>query len=131
MEEQAKKTAKLGVQPGDELCSITVYCSIPADETKFREQCKNDMEKGNMKSNEAIGAFACIKVTPKGPDDAFTYKFIDADTRCVLSVRGGPSVNDEAEVQKCARAALVLIDPASLTGERAAAAKDEADEDTE
>jgi tRNA(Ser,Leu) C12 N-acetylase TAN1 len=122
MEEQAKKTMKLGVLAGDELCSITAYCSIPADETKFREQCKNDMEKGNMKSSEVIGAFACIKVTQKGPDDAFTYKFIDADTRCVISVRGGPSVNDEAEVQRCAKAALVLIDPASLTGERAAAA---------
>jgi hypothetical protein len=122
MAEQAKKTMKLGVLAGDELCNISAYCSIPADEAKFQDQCKKDMEKGgDMKSNEVIGAFACIRVTPKGPDDAFTYRFIDADTRCVLSVRGGPSVNDEAEVQKCAKAARVLIDSASLTGERAAA----------
>lgn len=118
MAEQAKKTMKLGVLAGDELCHITAYCSIPANETAFKEQCKKDMEKGSYKSNEVIGAFACIRVTPKGPDDAFTYKFIDADSRCVISVRGGPSVNDEAEVQKCAKAALVLIDPGSLTGER-------------
>jgi hypothetical protein len=129
MAEQVKKTMKLGVLAGDELCHITAYCSIPADEIKFRDQCKANMEKsGDMKSNEVIGAFACIKVTAKGPDDAFTYRFIDADTRCVLSVRGGPSVNDEAEVQRCAKAAMVLVDSASLTGERAAA---EAAEDTE
>lgn len=112
--ELTKKTARLGVLAGDEICSIAVFCSIPADENQFKEDCKRELEKGDMKSNEAVGVFACIKITPKGPDDAFTYKFIDPDSRCVLRVRGGPSVNDEAIVQTCAKAALESIGPDSI-----------------
>ena len=109
-EKRSKDTNKLGVLAGDELCNIAVYCSIPADEEALRQKCKND----NMDSNDAIGVFACVKVTPKGPDDAYTYKFVDPDSRCTMRVRGGPSVNEESEVRKCARAALVLLGPESL-----------------
>lgn len=110
----AEKTLKLGVLAGDELCNIAVYCSIPADDKQFKDSCKRDIEQGRMTSNEAIGAFSCIKVTPKGPHDAFTYRFIDPDSRCVMSVRGGPSVNEEADVQRCAKAAFELVGPESL-----------------
>lgn len=109
-EELAKKTMKLGVIAGDELCSIAAFCSVPANEEQQRKKC----EDGNMDSNETIGVFACVKVTPKGPTDAYTYTFVDPDSRCVLRVRGGPSVDEESDVQRCAKAALELIGPASL-----------------
>ena len=107
---RSKETNKLGVLAGDELCNIAAYCSIPADEEAMKQNCKND----NMQSNEVLGVFSCVKVTPKGPTDAYTYKFIDPDSRCILKVRGGPSVNEESEVQKCAKAALFLISKESL-----------------
>lgn len=112
--EIVKKTARLGVLAGDELCHVTIYCSIPANDENFQNDCKKNIEKGTRQANEDIGAYACIKVTPKGPNDAFTYKFIDADTRCVMAVRGGPSVNEEAEVQKCAKAVMETVGPEQI-----------------
>lgn len=109
-EEMVKKTMRLGVLAGDELCNIAAYCAIPADGTLLKDKCERDQ----MASNDAIGVFACVKVTPKGPDNAYTYKFADPDARCVVQVRGGPSVSDEAEVRRCAKAALELIGPESL-----------------
>ena len=113
-QEIAKKTMKLGVLAGDELCNVGVYCAIPANEKQLKDKCKKDMEKGNWKDNEAIGVYSCVRITPKGPNDSFTYRFIDSDSRCVMSVRGGPSVNEETEVQKCAKAAADLLTPESL-----------------
>lgn len=108
-EEQVKKTGRLGVQAGDELCHVEMHCSLPAQDEQFKGDCQKGIEKGDRRSNEDIGAYACIKTTPKGPYDAYTYKFIDPDTRCIMSVRGGPSVNEETEVQKCAKAVLELV----------------------
>ena len=107
--EQSTKTGRLGVLAGDELCHVTVHCSIPAQDEQFQLDCKNKIEAGQRQSNDDIGTFACIKITPKGPNDSYTYKFIDPDSRCVMSVRGGPSVNEEAEVQKCAKAVLDTV----------------------
>lgn len=113
-EEETKRTGRLGVLAGDELCHVTVHCSIPAQDEQFERDCKNQIEAGKRQSNEDIGAYACIKVTPKGPHDAYTYKFIDPDSRCVMSVRAGPSVNEEAEVQKCAKAVKDVIGPEQI-----------------
>jgi hypothetical protein len=113
-EEQVKKTGRLGVQAGDELCNVEVHCSLPAEDETFKRDCQQSIEKGDRRSNEDIGTYACIKTTPKGPHDAYTYKFIDPDTRCIMSVRGGPSVNEESDVQKCAKAVLELVGPEQL-----------------
>ncbi|MEM9492928.1 MAG: hypothetical protein AAGC55_27515 [Myxococcota bacterium] len=110
---QEKRLAEgrtLGVLAGDELCSIAVYCSVPADDKLFKDKCKRDKKE----SNEDIGTLACVSVRQKGPYDAYTYRYIEPDTRCVVRVRGGPSVNEESEVQKCAKAALLSIDQASI-----------------
>ena len=112
--EESKRTGKLGVLAGDELCHVTVHCSIPAQDDQFQLDCKNQIEAGNRQSNDDIGTFACIKITPKGPTDAYTYKFIDPDSRCVMSVRGGPSVNEEADVQKCAKAIKDVVGPEQI-----------------
>ena len=112
--EESKRTGKLGVLAGDELCHVTVHCSIPAQDEQFQLDCKNKIEAGQRQSNDDIGTFACIKITPQGPNDAYTYKFIDPDSRCVMSVRGGPSVNEEAEVQKCAKAIKDVIGPEQI-----------------
>lgn len=114
MKELAKKTGKLGVLAGDELFNVTVHCSLPAEANQFKLDCKNQIEKGKRKSNEEVGTYACIRVTPKGPNDSYTYQFIDTDSRCVMSVRAGPSVNEEAEVLRASKAVFELVGPEQI-----------------
>lgn len=109
-ERLVEKKGRLGVMGGDELCNVTVYCAIPADEEGLKERCETEGSLGN----HTLGVFSCVKVTPKGADEAYTYKLIDPDSKCTLVVRGGPSVIDERLVQTCARAAMELITAESL-----------------
>ncbi len=104
------KNNRLGVQGGDELCNVGLYCAIPADESSLKQSCQSQNQRGNFE----LGVYACVKVTPKGEFDGYAYKFVDEDTKCVLEVRGGPSVIEESEVQVCARAAARMVVPASL-----------------
>jgi hypothetical protein len=93
---------KLGVLPGDEYCMVTAYCSMATDEERLKKKCEDDKDIGN----DAVGQFACVHTTQRGTKEAYTYKVIDPDTRCLLEVMGGPSVTDEPLVQNCTRAAL-------------------------
>lgn len=111
--EQARiveKKGRLGVMGGDELCNLTLYCSVPADEAALKERCTTEGSLGN----HTLGVFSCVKVTPKGADDGYSYKLIDEDSKCTILMRGGPSVIEEPLVQACSRAAMKLIAPASL-----------------
>lgn len=111
--EQARiveKKGRLGVMGGDELCNLTLYCSVPADEAALQERCTTEGSLGN----HTLGVFSCVKVTPKGADDGYSYKLIDEDSKCTILMRGGPSVVEEPLVQACSRAAMKLITPASL-----------------
>lgn len=106
-----EKSDRLGVLGGDELCNVTLFCSIPADMEGLKNRCKTD----GMQGNDVLGTYACVKVTPKGEQEGYTYRFIDPDTKCTIRVMGGPSVADESFVQSCARAAMELLVPESLT----------------
>jgi hypothetical protein len=97
---------KLGVLPGDEYCQVTAYCSLVTDDEQFRQKC----DAARDSNNEAVGQFACVHTTQRGTAEAYTYRVIDPDTRCVLEVQGGPSVTDESLVQNCTRAALEDIE---------------------
>jgi hypothetical protein len=101
---------KLGVLPGDEYCQVTAYCSMSTDEERFRKKCEAEHDSGN----EAVGQFACVHTTQRGTKQAYTYRAIDPDTRCLLEVMGGPSVTDEPLVQNCTRAALEDITSADM-----------------
>lgn len=105
-----ERKGRLGVMGGDELCNVTVYCAIPADEEGLKERCETEGSLGN----HTLGVFSCVKATPKGADYGYTYKLIDADSKCTLVVRGGPSVIEEPVVQTCSRAAMELVTADSL-----------------
>ena len=105
-----EKGGRLGVMGGDELCNLTLYCSVPADEEALKQRCATEESLGN----HTLGVFSCVKVTPKGEFDGYTYKLIDPDSKCTIMMRGGPSVVEEPLVQACSRAAMKLIGPASL-----------------
>jgi hypothetical protein len=101
---------KLGVLPGDEYCQVTAYCSLSTDEERFEKKCEDERDS----SNEAVGQFACVHTSQRGTKEAYTYRVIDPDSRCILEVMGGPSVTDEPLVQNCTRAALEDIVLAEL-----------------
>jgi hypothetical protein len=105
-----EKGGRLGVMGGDELCNMTLFCSVPADEDALKQRCSTEESLGN----HTLGVFSCVKVTPKGEFDGYTYKLIDPDSKCTIMMRGGPSVVEEPLVQACSRAAMKLIGPDSL-----------------
>jgi len=101
---------KLGVLPGDEYCMVTAYCSLATDVERLKKKCEDEKDLGN----DAVGQFACVHTTQRGTKEAYTYRVIDPDTRCLLEVMGGPSVTDEPLVQNCTRAAVEDVALADL-----------------
>jgi hypothetical protein len=101
---------KLGVLPGDEYCQVTAYCSMATDDERFKKKCEDQKDIGN----EAVGRFACVHTSQRGTKEAYTYRVLDPDSKCLLEVMGGPSVTDEPLVQSCTRAALEDIELAEL-----------------
>jgi hypothetical protein len=105
-----EKFAKMGVVPGDEYCMVVGYCSLASDEDTFKRKCDSD----GHRPETMDGQFACVRATEKGAEYAYTYKFIEPDTKCTVEVLSGPSVNEEALVRKCALAAREAITMAGV-----------------
>jgi hypothetical protein len=113
-EEQAKimkKQARLGTLPGDELCSVSVYCWTIEEGPKFLERCR---AQGFREDSSLMGSPACIQVVAQGADDVWVFKFFDEDTKCLIKARGGPSMVDNEVIAKCAMAARDTIGPAQI-----------------
>ncbi len=102
-----KKNGRLGVMPGDELCNISTFCWTIEDPDRFAKKCLE------MKENvdSSLGFPACILVVATGEDDVNRYRFFDDDTKCIIQVRGGPSMVDNDLIGKCAKGAHDLIGP--------------------
>jgi hypothetical protein len=111
-EQQAliKRNGKLGVLPGDELCNVTAYCSLVEDEEHVKARCA-ELKRQN---DDSMGSYACVQIVPHGADDVKSFRFFDAETKCVLEVRGGPSMTDNDFIARCAKAARDLIGPEQI-----------------
>ncbi|MCE9578621.1 MAG: hypothetical protein K8W52_36175 [Deltaproteobacteria bacterium] len=105
-----KKQRRLGVMAGDDVCNITAYCSTIEDEAHFKERCKQL----KLRDDESLGFYACLQVVAQGADDVNTFKILDEDTKCILQVRGGPSMIDNEVIATCAKAARELIGPNNI-----------------
>jgi hypothetical protein len=105
-----KNAMKLGTLPGDEYCTLTAFCSYPADLEEFKKKCETE----GGREDTSLGQFACVKEYQRASDYAYTYRAIDPETQCIFEVMGGPSVTDEALVQNCTRAALETITPDNI-----------------
>ncbi len=106
-----KKEGRLGVMPGDELCNVTAYCWTIEDPERFKTKCqqRKDMD------DESMGTYACKQVVAVGADDVFVFRFFDADTKCIIQVKGGPSAVDNEMIRKCAVTARDTITPERIT----------------
>ena len=107
-----KTTARLGVLPGDEVCSVVAYCWTIEDPERMKTRC-GELDKKD-KIVDTLGFPACLHINMQGEDDQQSYKFFDDDTKCVIKVRPGPSNNDTALIAKCAQAAHDQIGPAQI-----------------
>lgn len=111
-EQQAKlkKEGRLGVLPGDELCNITAFCWTIEDPDRFRKKCATRKET----DDESMGSYACRQTVMVGAFDVYVYRFFDADTKCILQVKGGASQTDAEITRKCAITARDTIGPATI-----------------
>nr|HEX4314492.1 hypothetical protein [Kofleriaceae bacterium] len=102
---------KLGVMNGDELCNVSAFCWTIEDPDRFRKKCA---ETKNRQEDNSMGTFSCVQVVPTGEEDVDVFRFFDADTKCILQVRGGPSMTDNDYIRTCAKTARDLIGPAQI-----------------
>ena len=105
-----KRSSRLGVLPGDELCTITAFCWSIEDPERFKASCKEKKDK----DDDSMGSYACVHISPVGVDDVKMFTFFDEDTRCILQVRGGPSNVNNDSIQSCAKTARDAIGPAQI-----------------
>ncbi len=99
--EMSKSSGLLGVLPGDPWCNLRAYCSI-AEQKNYDKICTG---KGD-RVNKELGITACVRTSIMGKYDAFTYRLVDKDTKCLLEIRGGNSIRTEAKVRQCAKMAM-------------------------
>ena len=105
----AKKTNhRLGVLPGDDICNITAYCWTVETEEGFKDRCT---KRGREEDATTLGGFSCVQTVAQGADDVKVFQFYDADTKCILQARGGPSNVDNEKIAACARTARDTITP--------------------
>jgi hypothetical protein len=105
-----KQNGKLGVLPGDELCQVTLYCSVIENLDHFKAKCKERKDR----DDDTMGSYACVQVVAVGADDVQVFRFLDDDTKCVIQVRGGPSNVNNDQIRACAKAARDTIGPEQI-----------------
>ena len=106
-----KNFGRLGTLPGDELCAVTAYCWTIEEDAKFRAKCQAE----GFLADDSMGSWACKQVVAQGADDVHVFKFFDEDTKCILKVRGGPSMVDNELIRTCAKAARDYIGKEQIT----------------
>lgn len=108
-EQQAKlkKDGRLGVIPGDEICNVSAFCWTIEDPDRFRKKCATRKEA----DDDSMGSYACRQTVMAGAFDVYVYRFFDADTKCILAVKGGASQMDNEVTRKCAITARDTITP--------------------
>jgi hypothetical protein len=98
-----KQNGRLGVLPGDPVCQVKAYCWTIEEAARFEAQCKAQ--------GMAFDQGSCVQSIPQGANDVDVLRFLDEDSRCVISVRGGPSNVDNDQVRVCAKTARAAIGP--------------------
>jgi hypothetical protein len=108
-----KKNPRLGVLPGDEVCRVAAYCWTLESEERLRKRCT---ELKNQ-DDETTGGYACVQIVATGADDVKAFRIFDTDTKCLLDIKGGPSMIDNAAIGKCAQIARESIGTEQLVPE--------------
>jgi hypothetical protein len=55
-----------------------------------------------------------VQIVPTGVDDVKAYLLFDDDTKCLIDVKGGPSMVDNDVIAKCAKLARDSIGTSQL-----------------
>jgi len=107
---QLKKSGRLGVLPGDEICNVSTFCWTIENPDRFQQKCHDLKEQDDT----TLGFYSCVLIVAQGEDDVKRFRFFDDDTKCIIQVRGGPSNVDNDLIGKCAKAAHDLIGPEQI-----------------
>ncbi|MBL9012700.1 MAG: hypothetical protein JNL83_00895 [Myxococcales bacterium] len=105
-----KKDGRLGVLPGDVVCQVSAFCWTIEDPDRFKKKCAQRKDS----DDESMGSYACRQTVMVGAFDVYVYRFFDADTKCILQVKGGASQMDNDITLKCAKVARDTIGPAQI-----------------
>jgi len=109
-----KSNGKLGVLPGDEICNVTAYCWTIENADRFQKSCVSNGKDITPDPDSLGGTFSCRKTEAVGEADVSVFRFFDTDTKCILKVKGGPSMVDNELIKACARTARDTIGPAQI-----------------
>lgn len=114
----AKKTNhKLGVIPGQPICTVTAFCWTVETAENFAKRCdqwSKDSKSGFRLDESTMGIQSCMRTLGVGSDDVNSFRFYDADTKCILNVAGGPANVDNEKIALCARTAADSIGPTQI-----------------
>ena len=110
-----KEKGRVGVIPGDEVCNINIFCWGLEDADRFKKSCAEKKAHGQkVADDESMGTYACVQTVAVGEDDVHVFRFFDEDTKCLIQVRGGPSMTDNDLILNCARTARDSITPKQI-----------------
>lgn len=105
-----KKDGRLGVLPGDVVCNVSAFCWTIEDPERFKKKCATRKEA----DDDTMGSYSCKQTVMVGAFDVYVYRWFDADTKCILQVKGGASQMDNEITRKCAIVARDSIGPAQI-----------------
>jgi hypothetical protein len=100
----------LGVLPGDEVCSIHVFCWYAFDAPGMKHECEDKHFTGSTE----IGDYTCVQHMNAGDNQRAIVSALDPDTRCKMVVHAGPSEFDDNLVKACTKASVDLIGPPQI-----------------
>ncbi len=105
------KAKKGGLEPGEELATVSLYCWYAFNLPEIKKRCA---DQGEETSTE-IGDITCVRKVPAGDvHDRFVVTVLEPDTRCKLVVNPGPANYDLALTKATAKALVDTIDKDSL-----------------
>jgi hypothetical protein len=94
-----KNGFKIGVQPGDEICQLKLYCSYPYDMAESRKTMEGQ---GQQCATGDIGDLTCVQQIQAGADYRYIVSVLDPDSQCRLVV-SPTTITELPPMKACAK----------------------------
>jgi hypothetical protein len=101
---QTQTGFKLGVQAGDEICQLRMFCAYHYDIADAKKQ----MEAQGQICTSEIGDLTCVNKVQAGAEYRHVVTVLDGESKCRYVV-SPTTITEEAPVKACAKAFTELI----------------------
>jgi hypothetical protein len=108
---QTQTGFKLGVQAGDEICQLRMFCAYHYDIA----DAKQKMEAQGQTCNSEIGDLTCVQQVQAGADYRHVVTVLDGETKCRYVI-SPTTITEEAPMKACAKAFTELITIEGIKG---------------